>query len=334
MPHDVTDLPAPLGSSVWMSQPGIELRHLRYFLAVAECCHFSRAAENVGIAQPALSQQVIRLEEALGVKLFDRANKRVSLTPAGEVFVGEAQGVLVAVHRGIDTVRRVSAGEADQIRLGYPSSVGSSLLPALVRRFRQRCPAVGLTVVETVGDAVWPRLQDGSLDAALVLGNPTPAPGAGIAPLCELDVVAVVPSGHAFATRGAIRAPEVCAERFVASEDPGSPAHLQHVHQLIDPDCVVRVTQRVTSAAAQLALVAANLGVSFSLSCELDAAPPGVAPVTLAVPSAMKLGLAVTRCVHRPAVGELLSLLRALTSEPAGRAPSHLRAVSANEAGR
>jgi DNA-binding transcriptional LysR family regulator len=333
MPQDATRLATPLGSSLWMSQPGIELRHLRYFLAVAECCHFSRAAENVGIAQPALSQQIIRLEEALGVKLFDRANKRVSLTPAGEVFVGEAQNVLVAAHRGIDVVRRVSDGERDQVRVGYPSSLGSSLLPALVRRFRQRCPAVGLTLVESAGDAVWPRLLDGAFDAALVLGNPTPVPGTGVAPLCQLEVVAVVPSGHAYARRAAIGASEVCVDRFVASEDPGSPAHLQHVHELVDPDCEVRVAQRVTTASAQLALVAADLGLSLSLSCELAACPPGVAALRLSSPATMKLGMAVARGAHRPAVRELLSVLRALSSQPEGRGQTHLRAVSAVEAG-
>jgi len=333
MPQDATGLAAPLGPSLWTSHPGIELRHLRYFLAVADRCHFSRAAESLGIAQPALSQQIIRLEQALGVKLFDRANKRVSLTPAGEVFAGEAQAVLVAAHRGIDAVRRVSEGEADQIRLAYPSSVGSSLLPPVVRRFGQRCPAVGLTLVESTGDAVWPRLLDGSLDAALVLGNPTPPPGTGIAPLCELEVVAVVPSGLAYARRDSIAASEICANRFVASEDPGSPAHLQHVHELVDPDCEVHVAQRVTTASAQLALVAADLGVSLSLACELDAAPLDVSSVRLSPPATMELGMAVARGGHRPAVHELLSLLRALTSQSMDRAQTRLRAVSAAQAG-
>ncbi|WP_146069745.1 LysR family transcriptional regulator, partial [Arthrobacter sp. B0490] len=100
----------------------MELRHLRYFVAVAEELHFGRAAELLRISQPPLSQQIQALEQELGVRLFDRTNRRVSLTDAGRLFLDETRRTLAQVDKSVDVVRRAEQGEIGELQVGFTSS--------------------------------------------------------------------------------------------------------------------------------------------------------------------------------------------------------------------
>src|SRR5512142_398453 len=126
----------------------MELRHLKYFVAVAEELHFGRAAERLHIAQPPLSQQIMNLEEELGVKLFDRSGRGIRMTDAGEYFLKEAQQVLSHVKQASETARRVYRGEAGRLTVGFVGSVIHTFLPAGLRSFRGLFPDVELVLQE------------------------------------------------------------------------------------------------------------------------------------------------------------------------------------------
>ncbi len=123
----------------------LELRHLRYFLAVAEEGNFTRAAARVGIGQPPLSQQIQALERDLGTPLFRRTHAGAELTAAGDAFLGEVRRVLVDVERAAETARRVARGESGRLRLGFTASAAfNPVVPRLIRDFRRQWPQVEL----------------------------------------------------------------------------------------------------------------------------------------------------------------------------------------------
>ncbi|MFN6572223.1 LysR family transcriptional regulator [Nostoc minutum NIES-26] len=127
----------------------MELRHLRYFIAVAEELHFSKAAERLHIAQPPLSQQIQQLEAELGVELFHRKTKRqVQLTQAGQVFLQETYQLLAHLEKAIELTQRMGRGEKGQLRVGFTSLVTYNLLPQILRKFREKYPEVELVLQE------------------------------------------------------------------------------------------------------------------------------------------------------------------------------------------
>ncbi|MGI8632288.1 MAG: LysR family transcriptional regulator, partial [Solirubrobacterales bacterium] len=131
----------------------VELRHLRYFLAVADELHFGRAAERVGVAQPAISQQIQRLEAEVGAELFRRSRREVRLTPAGEVLRGYARRGLEEIEDGAERARRAAAGEIGHLRIGFIETAATAVVPLAVRRLRAERPEVQLTLRELGVDA-------------------------------------------------------------------------------------------------------------------------------------------------------------------------------------
>lgn len=143
----------------------MELRHLNYFVAIAEEGSFSGAAERLWVAQPALSTQIRRLEDELGIKLFERHARGVDLTGAGELFLDRARAVLTAAETARSTAGDLRAGLVGSVKLGAPTGIGWRLLPELLERFGRDRPDVELTVVESYAGTLLRDLQDGRLDA-------------------------------------------------------------------------------------------------------------------------------------------------------------------------
>src|SRR5882672_9490377 len=143
----------------------MELRHLRYFVAVAEELNFRGAAERLHMAQPPLSAQIKSLEDELGVRLFDRTTRKVSLTPPGRVFLEEARAVLAASAKAEQRTREAEQGLAGTLRVGLIAPAANARLAAILRRFRQKFPAVQLSLFDLTSTEQLRRLEAGELDA-------------------------------------------------------------------------------------------------------------------------------------------------------------------------
>src|SRR5215213_8943660 len=145
----------------------IELRHLRYFLAVAEELSFSRAAERLGMAQPPLSQQIQRLEALVGHELFER-RPRVRLTAAGEALLPAARLALDQVERGVEATHRAARGEVGAVMVGFAASMILSVVPPVVRAFRKGFPAVDLQLREMSSAGQVAALREGQIDVGFL----------------------------------------------------------------------------------------------------------------------------------------------------------------------
>jgi DNA-binding transcriptional LysR family regulator len=194
----------------------VELRHLRYFVAIAEERSFSRAAERLWVAQPGLSTQIRRLEGELGVRLFERHSRGVDLTPAGELFLERARVVLAAADAAAATGRELAAGVIGSVRLGVAAEARSRRASDLLLAFRRERPGVELTVLEAYGGTLWRDLRDGRLDAVI-------APGGYASPdLRTLELgseawVVLVGTGHPLAGIGPLSAHELEGERVAVT---------------------------------------------------------------------------------------------------------------------
>src|SRR4051812_18327058 len=150
----------------------IELRHLRYFVAVAEELHFGRAARRLGIAQPPLSLQIQRLEAELGVSLFDRTSRRVELTPAGHTLLEEGKRVIENFYSATDAARRAARGETGSLTGAFAASVMFLSLPKIIRRFRDEFPGVRLELRELPTGMQIAALRTGDLDIGFLREPP------------------------------------------------------------------------------------------------------------------------------------------------------------------
>ncbi len=146
----------------------MELRHLRYFVAVAEELHFGRAAERIHIAQPPLSQQIRQLEEEIGVKLFQRTKRRVQLTHAGEIFMEEARQILAHSQKAVGLARRADRGEIGRLIVGFVGSMTYRFLPSALRSFRDQFPDVELVLRELTTDQQLKALRDRAIDVGFL----------------------------------------------------------------------------------------------------------------------------------------------------------------------
>lgn len=174
----------------------MELRHLRYFIAVAEELHFGRAAQVLGISQPPLSQQIQALEHEVGARLFERTNRRVELSEVGRLFLQEARLVLAQVDKAADVARRAQLGELGELKIGFTSSAPfNASIPQAIFAFRQAFPAVHLNLQEMSSTEVAESLVDESIQVGLM--RPLPLPDSLVViELMREPLVAVLSAGH------------------------------------------------------------------------------------------------------------------------------------------
>jgi DNA-binding transcriptional LysR family regulator len=200
------------GSRLFLSM--VELRHLRYFIAVAEELNFSRAAQRMHMAQPPLSAAIRQLELDLGVALFLRTTREVKLTEAGHAFLAGARRTLADAERAAEDARRAAAGELGHLRLAYSWSTRFETLPALGRAFRASHPDVELLGQELWNARMPPAFASGSIDVALSL-CPEIAAELELAPLRRERLVALLPEAHPLAHEDAIRLSALADEEFI-----------------------------------------------------------------------------------------------------------------------
>jgi DNA-binding transcriptional LysR family regulator len=146
----------------------MELRHLRYFVAVAEALSFTKAAERLHLAQPSLTRQIKDLEVEIGVRLFDRAGKRISLTQEGESFLLDARRLLTECAQSVQAVQRLSRGEAGQLNIGYVANIYHDLLPTTLGAFRKACPRTALNLFDMTPAEQYQALEEREIDLGFV----------------------------------------------------------------------------------------------------------------------------------------------------------------------
>jgi DNA-binding transcriptional LysR family regulator len=247
-----------------MNRGGVELRHLRSFVAVAEERHFGRAAERLHMAQPPLSQQIRRLEAQLGVTLLHRTTRSVELAPAGEVLLVRAREILAAVDRATEDTMRAARGEFGRLAVGFTGSATYALLPQVAAALRGALPGV---VLDLRGELLTPAQVDGLLAGTLDLGllrPPVRERELTVEVVRREPLVAVLPEAHRLAGDETVPLEELAAEPFVVY-----PSHFRSVvHDAVEETCAAhgflpRVALEVSETATLVSFVAAGLGVSL-----------------------------------------------------------------------
>jgi LysR family hydrogen peroxide-inducible transcriptional activator len=196
----------------------MNLRDLRYLVALADLRHFGKAADACHVSQPTLSTQLKKLEDELGVQLIERAPRKVMLTPVGNDIVVRARRVLADVEQMRETARRTADPEAGSVRLGLFPTLAPYLLPHVVPRISSRFPRLELLLVEEKTEALLTQLRDGRLDAA-ILALPLHEDWLQIERLFEEPFLLAVPHGHALAGHGGLRMAELSNQHLLLLED-------------------------------------------------------------------------------------------------------------------
>lgn len=242
----------------------MELRQLRYFIAVAEELSFSRAARRLHISQPPLSTQIKMLEGELGTRLFDRSNRGVSLTAAGSVFYEEMRAVLVRLEHGKTRTRQAGQGHVGTLSIGFVSIADYGILPPTLKEFRNRFPAVQVQLYELTTDVQIREVRAGHLDLGIALGPLQEADLVFEAVLHETLMLAA-PTGHRLTkNKDALDLRALSKEEFIVPPRDIAPG----LYDLIISRCyssgfVPRITQHARQMQTVISLVAAGMGVAL-----------------------------------------------------------------------
>ncbi|QGY38806.1 LysR family transcriptional regulator [Pseudodesulfovibrio cashew] len=242
----------------------MELRQLRYFIAVAEELNFTRAAERCHIAQPPLSQQIKKLEEELEIRLFDRTNKRVRLTAEGESFLATARSALDGLTQGVENARMVSRGEVGLLRIGFLNSSIQTPFPDALTDFRKQYPGIILDIREMDSFNQAKALHEGELDVGICHDWYAREPWLASRLFYYDDYYLAVHRDDPVAARGIGRWKDLDGEPFIMFSRRHYPASydlmMNRFRQFGVSPCVV---QEAKTHHTKLALVAAGMGVGF-----------------------------------------------------------------------
>lgn len=243
----------------------MELRHLRYFVAVAEALHFRRAAEKLGMQQPPLSMQIRQLEAEIGTPLFRRAQRRIELTDAGRSFLEDARGILASAQAATGRARQAALGEHGRLRVGLINSAPfHPLILRILREYRERWPGVWMTLDETSTPELAERIRTQTLDLAFVRPLLDETPGLATEHLFDEPVLLALPKGHPLARKRSISLAALSLEPFVMFSRPvGAGLYDQIIRACHRAGFSPRVTQEAAQVTSIVNLVAAGLGVSL-----------------------------------------------------------------------
>ncbi|WP_448951640.1 LysR family transcriptional regulator [Labrys neptuniae] len=246
----------------------IELRHLRYAVAVADEGHVTRAAERLGIQQPPLSQQIRALERAVGAPLFERLPRGVRLTEPGRILVERARLVLQDVEAALEAARRAARGEQGDLAIGYTTSAAfHPLVASVVRGLRQAAPGIALSLEEGSTTDLLGLLHEDRLDVAFVRASAAKPDGLTIVPLLAEEMLVALPDHHPLAatpSRSGLSLGALAQETFILNRRPSGPG----LYDDIIAACRAAgfspiVGQETPRMLSTLSLVSAGLGISI-----------------------------------------------------------------------
>lgn len=249
----------------------MELRHLRYIIAVAEQSHITRAAEQLGMQQPPLSRQIKAIEKEIGVQLFRRKPRGVELTDAGLAFLDGARSMLATLNSTLETTRRTARGEQGRISVGCTNGAAlNSLMARIVREFRETLPLVSVTLVEGYSNDLIERMQNNQIDVAFIRTSVADPEQVAVDLLQNEPEIVALPSGHALARGKAhddrsLSLKDLAGETLLAFGGPRGTLTMQGnalVTACEKAGFSPRISPVVSNSLARLSLVAAGLGVA------------------------------------------------------------------------
>ena len=246
-----------------MGDKVLDLRRLRYFVAVAEELHFGRAAYRLGISQPPLSQQIQSLEDEFGILLFDRSRRRVQLTAAGELLLAESKKVVEQYARMESVVRKAASGELGHVSVAGVPSAFHRLAPALIREVRRVHPGLKLSLKEAHTAEIAASVLTGDVDVGIVWDNEVTAP-TSIKVLSRQPFLAALPHGHRLASKKGLALKDFNDENIMMFPRSVSPRYFDSMMFGFE---IVGIKPRFdtvgNSLVSQLSYVAGNFGVAF-----------------------------------------------------------------------
>ena len=241
----------------------MELRHLHYFIAVAEELHFSRAAKRLCISQPPLSQQIRDLEDELGVKLFERTKRHVQLTEAGKVFLERSYLVLAQLEQAIEVTQRIGRGEVGRLAIGFVDSATYTLLPDILRVFREQFPAVELRLHELTTQEQIHALHQNQIDVGVVR-SAIIEPGLSTECVLKESLVLALPQTHPLSAQVKVSVSTLADESFILFPAKLGPVFYEQIIQICQQAGFrPKVAQEAVQMQTIIGLVAAGLGIAF-----------------------------------------------------------------------
>jgi DNA-binding transcriptional LysR family regulator len=243
----------------------MELRHLRYFVAVAEELSFRRAAERLHVTRPALSKQVKDLEAQTGVRLLERDTVSVSLTDAGSVFLAEARGILADVDRAVVLAREARDGRRGQLRIGSVGQIASGFLPEVLKAFGTEFPGVEVSFVEMTPVEQLAALAKGEIHIGFAYGRgATEVPGISSMLLVTSVFGVSVSKLHPMASRSSARLADVRQGTFLSVGDDNTSTHRREIVRIFEEEGVKpRAVRQIQTFESLLTMVSADQGLTL-----------------------------------------------------------------------
>jgi DNA-binding transcriptional LysR family regulator len=243
----------------------MELRHLHYFVAVAEALSFTKAAKFLNLAQPSLTRQIKDLEAEIGVRLINRSGKRISLTHEGEYFLRDTKTLLAESARSVQAVQRLSRGEAGQLSIGYVANIHQNLLPLTLAAFRKTYPRISLNLFDMTPAEQYKALEEGSIDLGFVGYQPrSNAADLQSSRVSQDLVVVAVATGSPISSQIEIDLEELESLFFVGMSEKSYPGFNEWLIDLCrQSGFTPRILQDVEREPGAISFVAAGLGVAL-----------------------------------------------------------------------
>src|SRR5579884_2843382 len=254
----------------------MELRHLRYFVAVAEEENVTRAAARLHVSQPALSRQISDLEDEIGFLLLERSAKSVRLTDAGRTFLIEARKVLQAADDAVKVARAKAGGAQGELQVGYAPSLTVEILPRALREFQKEFPRVRVMLHDLSTEEMLAQLHNGKLQLALMVQpSRKMLRGLRFTELASYPVQVAVAPGHRFARMRAVKVPDLAREPLITYRREEYPEYQEVLEALFKPGQPhPRIAEEHDGVTSLIAAVESGLGVALVPSCVACMAGP------------------------------------------------------------
>jgi len=294
----------------------VEYRHLKFFVAVAEELHFTRASVRLRIAQPHLSQEIRRLEREIGVELFVRTKRSVALTTAGRAFLERVRIVLDDTADAVHAAQRASRGEIGRIRLGFVTVAAVGVIPDATARFRSAYPDVEVLLKDVHSDEGLEAVRTGQLDLCLLHPPRAVDPALNIETVWLEPLVAVLPPKHPLADKQRISLQRLKSEPWVINpRETGSRLHDEIIAACEAAGFEPRVAQRSARVTTTISMVASGIGVALMPITSARLAFGGAVYRQLRPPgSSIPMAFAWRRDQTAPALTHFMAVVRNLAS--------------------